>query len=62
MARRFPIYIFLTRPIRLPAGSLNIAIFGPLGMSVGGMRGLWGIWLGPKPADEALKQGMLGNG
>jgi len=26
------------------------------------MRGLWGIWLGPKPADESLKQGMLGNG
>src|SRR5262249_26233300 len=25
------------------------------------MRGLWGIWLGPKPADESLKQGMLGN-
>lgn len=26
------------------------------------MRALWGVWLGPKPPDEALKQGMLGNG
>lgn len=26
------------------------------------MQALWGIWLGPKPADSSLKSGLLGGG
>jgi hypothetical protein len=47
-----------------PGKGTTIEISGAVKGTIAGadfMRALWGIWLGPKPADEGLKQGMLGN-
>jgi hypothetical protein len=47
----------------VPGKGTTVEISGTVKGTIPGadfMRALWGVWLGPKPVDESLKQGMLG--
>jgi hypothetical protein len=47
----------------VPGQGTTVTIAGATKGTIPGadfMRALWGIWLGPKPADAGLKEGLLG--